>query len=55
MEMFKEAGMKYLIYAPALLTDEKGRTTTNYPSSLTKKNSRTRHLKSVCAVLRRME
>lgn len=44
MEMFKEAGMKYLIYAPALLTDEKGKTTTNYPSSLTKKKQQNKTL-----------
>lgn len=37
MEMFKEAGMKYLIFAPALLVDDKGKTTTNYPSSFAKK------------------
>lgn len=38
MAMLKEAGIEYLIYAPALLTDEKGKITTCYPSSLTKKN-----------------
>lgn len=38
MIMLKEAGIEYLIYAPALLTDEKGKTTTYYPSSLTRKN-----------------
>ena len=40
MTMLQEAGMKYLIYAPALLTDEKGKSTTLYPSSLVKKNQR---------------
>ena len=38
MNMLKEAGMKYLIYAPALLTNEKGKTTTNYPSTFSKGN-----------------
>nr|WP_320059591.1 DUF4434 domain-containing protein [uncultured Bacteroides sp.] len=38
MVMLREAGMKYLIYAPALLTDEKGKSVTYYPSSLTKKS-----------------
>ena len=42
--MLKEAGMKYLIYAPALLVDEKGKTTTNYPSALTKKKQGNRTL-----------
>lgn len=44
MDMLKEAGMKYLIYAPALLVDEKGKTTTNYPSALTKKKQGNRTL-----------
>lgn len=46
MEMFKEAGMKYMIYAPALLTDGRGKTTTNYPSSLTKKRQQNNTLEN---------
>ena len=38
MEMLKEAGIEYLIYAPALSVNESGITTTNYPSSLTTKD-----------------
>lgn len=37
MEMLKEAGMKYLVYAPSLLVNSKGTSSANYPSSLTKK------------------
>lgn len=40
MTMLKEAGMKYLIYAPAFLTDAKGKTTAYYPSSMVNKNQR---------------
>ena len=39
MNMLKEAGMKYLIYAPSLFTDTKGKSYSNYPSSLTAKRS----------------
>lgn len=44
MQMLKEAGMKYLIYAPSLLEDEKGKVTSNYPSSLSKKKNQNRTL-----------
>ncbi|SEA45771.1 protein of unknown function [Porphyromonadaceae bacterium KH3R12] len=44
MELLKEAGMKYLIYAPSLLTDEKGNTRTTYPSSLSSKEQQNRTL-----------
>ncbi|MDD4415262.1 MAG: DUF4434 domain-containing protein [Proteiniphilum sp.] len=39
MAMLNEAGITYLIYAPALLTNEKGRATAYYPSPLVKKNA----------------
>lgn len=39
MKMLKEAGMKYLIYAPALLKNQQGKITANYPSSLIKKKN----------------
>lgn len=38
MSMLKEAGIKYLIYAPALSIDEKNEITTRYPTALAKKN-----------------
>ena len=44
MQMLKEAGMKYLIYAPSLLEDEKGKLTSTYPSLLTKKKNQNRTL-----------
>ncbi len=44
MLMLKEAGMKYLIYAPALLIDNEGEITSNYPSSLTKNKAQNKTL-----------
>lgn len=44
MEMLKEAGMKYLIYAPALLVSEQGNAATNYPSTLFKKKQQNKTL-----------
>jgi hypothetical protein len=41
MEMLKEAGMQYLIYAPSLLVNEKGYTRTSYPSSLSSQQNST--------------
>lgn len=38
MLMLKEAGMRYLIYAPSLLVNEKGVASTNYPSKLVPKS-----------------
>ena len=46
MQMFKELGMKYLIYAPALLTNEKGTTTAVYPSSFAKRRHQNRTLEN---------
>lgn len=37
MRVFNEVGMKYLIYAPALLTNDKGISTATYPSSFAKR------------------
>ncbi len=45
MAMLKEVGMKHLIYAPSLLTNEQGKVTTNYPSSLTDKKYQSETLK----------
>lgn len=44
MEMLKEAGMKYLIYAPALLVNEQDKVETNYPSTLSKKKMQNKTL-----------
>lgn len=44
MEMLKEAGMKYLVYAPALLVNEQGKFGTNYPSTLSKKKMQNKTL-----------
>jgi len=41
LEMLKDAGMKYLIFAPSLFTDKKGKDKYLYPSSFSKKNERT--------------
>lgn len=46
MLMLKEAGMKYLIYAPSLLVDGNGKITSTYPSSLTKKKYQNRTLEA---------
>lgn len=46
MNMLKEAGMKYLIYAPALLSDEKGKLTTIYPSTFFKKERQNKTLEN---------
>ncbi len=46
MQMLKEAGMKYLIYAPSLLADGKGKITSTYPSSLTKKKCQNKTLEA---------
>jgi hypothetical protein len=40
MAMLKEAGMKYLIYAPSLSIDERGRTFATYPTKLAKQHDK---------------
>lgn len=49
MLMLRNAGMKYLIYAPALLVDGNGKTSSSYPSSLVKKN---RHANIIASCLK---
>ncbi len=44
MDMLKEIGMNYLIYAPALLVDAGGRISSNYPSSYVKRRKADRTL-----------
>lgn len=46
MQMLKEGGMKYLIYAPALLTNEQGKVSTTYPSTLTAKKNQNKTLEN---------
>ena len=46
MQMLREAGMSYMIYAPALHVEEAGKVSTCYPTSLAKKSNQNKTIES---------